>query len=348
MSAPVNRWKLGLFVVLALAAVGWGITWIGMARLQRETHTAWAYFDEPLVGLEAGSAVKFRGQSIGTVVDIILAGDKKHLQVEAALYDDRLVALGLDPRQLEEGGRLPEDLRAQLVTSYLTQTSFVLVDFYPAEVGKERALPFEPHQPMIRTVRSTFRNVEEGLRDVLRELPEVVAATRHLLDQARSDLQAAKLPELSQRAERILGDVEQRVRGLDDVPVVKAATGAFRELEGLAAAWRDEHGPVHEALREVDALAKELRAAIAAAEVGATSSSLRAAGDGAAAASREEGVYRCAPPPASVSSAWVSSGWASAPASARTRRRRPCAGSMRAPSRCRRSNALARCSHRRR
>lgn len=289
MSAPVNRAKLGLFVVVALVAVVWVLTWLGMARLQRKMHVAWAYFDEPVLGLEAGSTVKFRGVSIGTVVGITLAPDKQHLAVQAALYDDKLVDLGLDPAQLAPGGTLPSGLRAQIVTSYLTQTSFVLVDFFPPDPPGAPPLPFAvpPDIVMIPTVRSTFRNVEEGLRDVLRELPELVSTTRKLLGKAHDDLEAAKLPALSQRADQLLADVEQKVRGLDEMPVVKSATGAFREVEGLAAAWRAEDGPVRGALHEVDALARQLRAAIDAAEVGATAASVRAAGDSAAAAGQE-------------------------------------------------------------
>jgi ABC-type transporter Mla subunit MlaD len=266
MSAPVNRWKLGLFVVVGLVATIWALTWLGMARLQRRTHEVWTYFDEPLVGLEPGSAVKFRGQSIGTVVSIRLAADKKHLEVQAALYDDRLADMRIDPQQLEPGGKLPDDLRAQMVTSYLTQTSFVLVDFFPNAAEHEVALPFEVPPNTVRSVRSTFRNVEEGLSGVVRDLPGLVQELRELLRQAKSDLQGARLPELSQRAERVLAAAEERVRGLDQMPVFVSATSAFADLQ---------------------ALAKDLRTAIAAAELPATAASLRNAGDGVAAAGRE-------------------------------------------------------------
>ncbi len=284
MSAPVDRWKLGLFVVAGSGLVLSGLTWLGMLRLQRPTHAAYAYFDEPLPGLEPGSSVKFRGVPIGVVEDITLAGDKKHLQVLAALYDDKLAKLGLDPSKLGPECLFPADLRAQIVTSYLTQTSYVLVDFYDGGPEGEAPLPFTAPKNTIKTVRSTFRSLEGGLRDILRELPEITAAARELLQQARNDLKAANVPQLARRTDEVLRTAEAKVRGIEDLAVVKAANLAFTEVGELAAAWRDENGPVRAVQRDLQQLAGELRTAVAAADVAATSRSLRAAGEGAATA----------------------------------------------------------------
>ena len=75
MTAPANRWKLGLFVVAGCAATMLGGAWIGANKLQRVVHPAYAYFDEALTGLEDGSPVKFRGVTIGVVRKINVAED---------------------------------------------------------------------------------------------------------------------------------------------------------------------------------------------------------------------------------------------------------------------------------
>jgi ABC-type transporter Mla subunit MlaD len=289
VSAPINRWKLGMFVVLGLFVLLFGLTWLGVARLQRATHEAFAYFDEAVLGLEIGSAVRLRGQAIGSVADIRLAENQKHLEVRMSLYDDRLVRMQLDPALFEAGHQLPADLHAQIVTSYLTQTSFVLLDFIPVEPGREQQLPFQPHEPFIRSVRSTFHSVEEGVRDLLRELPDLAAEARKLLAQARGDLERSRIPELSRHADEVLTAAEQRVRDLDRIPVVMAATDAFHEIEALSRTWRDEKGPVRTLLAELTTLARDLRATIVEADLAATTRSLRAAGDRTAAAGQEFG-----------------------------------------------------------
>lgn len=253
MSAPANRWKLGLFVLGAMGAGVAGLTWLGMNKLRRATHEAWMYFDEALNGLEPGSPVKFRGQSLGVVDTIRLAQDEKHLEVRILLYDDRMVDFGLDPFALDERRPFPPQLRAQVVASFITGTAFLQVDFFEAAPPPE-AHDFAVREPTIPTVRSTIKSFEEGTRELLRILPELTESGRALLDQARADLTAAKIPELRARIDLL--------------------------LDG----WSVDREPLQPLVAEAGNLAKDLRAAIAKAEIGATSDALREASDKSAAA----------------------------------------------------------------
>jgi paraquat-inducible protein B len=287
MTAPVDRWKLGLFVLGGFAAVVGGLTFAGMAQLQRPSQEAFAYFDEPLVGLEPGSSVRFRGVPIGVVDDITLASDKKHLQVRMALYDDKLAKLGLDVDQLGPQQAFPADLRAQLVTQYITQMSFVLVDFVDPAATKDRDLPFQHPINTIRTIPSAFRSFEEGLRDVMREVPAIADSARRMFDGVQKGFADANLGELQKRLDSTLRIAEQRLLDLDKMPALQSATSAFTEFDAILREWRAKDGPVHTVAADLKALASDLRAAIAAADVQATAQSLRAAGDGAASASVE-------------------------------------------------------------
>ena len=122
MSAPASRWKRGLFVVVGAAVGLGGVAFLGARELRRSTHTAYAYFDEALTGLEEGSSVRFRGVTVGRVERIRFAADKKHLEVQASLYDDYVRDLGLDATQLGAGNPLMQNLRAQVVMSWVTST----------------------------------------------------------------------------------------------------------------------------------------------------------------------------------------------------------------------------------
>ena len=178
MTAPANRWKLGLFVVGGFAAMVTGLTWIGMREWKRDFHTVYAYFDEALTGLEEGSPVKFRGVSIGTVRQIRVGPDKKHLAVQAALYDDYLADLGLDVTKLDGDVPLPQNLRAQVVMSWVTSTSFIQVDFFPDPPRGPQRLPFPVTVNTILTVPSTAKSLEDASREVLRELPLLASSAR--------------------------------------------------------------------------------------------------------------------------------------------------------------------------
>lgn len=282
MSAPVDRWKLGLFVLTGFGALVGAMTFAGMAQLQRPSKEAFAFFDEPVVGLEPGSSVRFRGVPIGVVDDITLASDKKHLQVRMALYDDKLVKLGLAVEDLGPDKAFPADLRAQLVTQYITQMSFVLVDFVVPGSARDRELPFQSPINTIRTIPSAFRSFEEGLRDVMREVPAIATAAKTMFEDVSRGFADAKLGEMARRLDDTLRAVEAKIAGLDEMPALKAATGAFGEMETMLRELRAPDGAVQQVVAQLREMSRQVREAADAAEFAATSKSLRSAADGVA------------------------------------------------------------------
>lgn len=299
MTAPANRWKLGLFVVGGALATLLGLTWVGINELRRDFHVAFAYFDEALTGLEAGSPVKFRGVAVGVVQRIRVGPDKKHLEVEAALYDDSLRDLGLGSDNLDGDSPLPENLRAQVVMSWVTSTAFVQVDYFPDPPAGAQLLPFPvpPGRLTLRTVPSTAKSLEDAGREVLHELPQLAVSVRDLVHLLRDEVAAARLPELSrqvsaltQRLDAVLVDVERQ-------GTVAAATAAMRAVQDAAASLQDERGPVGQTLAELRQAVVAVRAEVTAAKLGETTAGVRDAaaavqGLGAGAEAQLEPVRR--------------------------------------------------------
>ena len=233
MTTPANRWKLGLFVLTGLSLGVGGLGLLGARELRRPTHTVYAYFDEAVTGLEEGSTVKFRGVTIGRVERIRLAPDKKHLEVQAALYDDYLQDLGVASGNLQDVSGLLQRLRAQVVSSWVTNTAFVQVDYFPDPARGPQLLPFPVSQefPTIRTVPSTAKSLEASAREVLAELPAVAAAARELVELLRTELRAARMPELSRQLQSVTKKVEAQLDGLgEDRKALRTMLAAWTEL----------------------------------------------------------------------------------------------------------------------
>jgi paraquat-inducible protein B len=238
VSAPANRWKLGLFVLSATAVGIAGFTWLGLHNLKRSSYPAMAYFDEALTGLEEGSPVKFRGVTIGTVSRIRVGPDKKHLAVEAALYDDYLKDLGFAPGVLGEAGPLPENLRAMVVMSWVTNTSFVQVDFFPDPPTGPQQLPFETPPNTMRTVPSTAKGLEDASRELFRELPAMAAAARELIQLLRSEVQSLRAPEVARSVERTLATLDATLTKADPQATLRSAESTLAEVRELVAELR--------------------------------------------------------------------------------------------------------------
>lgn len=277
MTAPANRWKLGLFVLGGIAATVTGLVYVGMHELKREFHVAYAYFDEALTGLEEGSPVKFRGVTVGVVQKIRVAPDKKHLRVQAALFDDYMRDLGLDVSKVAGVCPWPDTLRAQVVMSWVTSTSFVQVDFFPDPATGPQQLPFAvpTDEVTLRTVPSTAKSLEDASRDVLRDLPQIAATGRELVELLRTELQAARLPELSRQLQSVLQHVDGIVVDLQGSGLVTSTQQAIAEVRAAAASVHSDQSPIGVTLVELRGLADALQREIAAAKVGETTGSVR-------------------------------------------------------------------------
>src|SRR5512145_1750508 len=91
-----SYFKIGLFVVSAVAIAVVGVVALGVGTVFRKQVLVETYIDESVQGLDIGSPVKFRGVQVGEVETITLTS------VE---YPTRrryvLVRMGLDPAMFQ-------------------------------------------------------------------------------------------------------------------------------------------------------------------------------------------------------------------------------------------------------
>jgi ABC-type transporter Mla subunit MlaD len=269
-SSGTNYAKIGFLVtvgaVIALAA----IFWFGALRFSGETYTAYAYFDEPVSGLEIGSPVKFRGVTIGNVAEIATGPDHRHVEVRAEILAKALERLGLREPGEEVGPDsdkpfVPPDLRVQLVSSLLTGVTYIQSDFFDTKKYPIPDYPFEVPWNTVHSVPSTYKSLESGVVEILEALPKVTERTADLLDRVDSSLQEAQIAELSRSVRELLDAARRELDVLRDNEVVarsartlaaieEAANSANYALDDVTA----DDGAFQGALRRVDALGAAL------------------------------------------------------------------------------------------
>lgn len=294
MNTTTNHWKLGLFVVTAFLLGMVALAWLGASRFERDSMRFYAYFDESVHGLTVGAPVTFRGMEIGQVDSIHAAPDKKHIEVQAKLFTDKMHELGLDPDTTRRDGP-PPGLAVQLNSSALTQVAWIEADFITG--GTEPlALPFAVPFLTMRTVKSTFKSVEAGVLGTLAELPATLQTLQKLLESVDREVGALHADELSGEARQLMaalrGELEQLQR-LGLLSHLDAGVGevrsAARSLDELVGEWRSPEGPVRSLATRLDRLVGAVEAELAALQLGPTGSAVRQAADaigGAAGAAR--------------------------------------------------------------
>lgn len=278
-----NRWKLGLFVLVSAGAALCALLWLGAERLQRESIPVFYFFDEEVSGLEIGAPVKFRGVTMGKVTSIRIASDRRHVEVAADVFLDSLQRIGLP--SVRPDTAMPDDLRAQLITSLLTGVTYIQTDFF--DVAKypvpDYGFPVPPNT--IHTARSTAKSLETGLLDVVDALPTLASESTRLVERVHSALDEIDLQGIAARLRDLLDALEHRVANLEELPVLvrgEAALAAAEEmlvdLRALSAELADDAGPLHSLLRHLDAVGAELESAFGKADLAATAAAVREAG----------------------------------------------------------------------
>jgi phospholipid/cholesterol/gamma-HCH transport system substrate-binding protein len=199
MSAPINHWKLGLFVVVGIVLALTTITFLGAQSLKKQVVSYQTYFDESVQGLEVGSPVKFRGVTVGTVSAIGIATDRRHVAVTSELAIVDLSDLGLSVGKGDKSKiRVPPDLRMQIASQGITGVKFLLIDFFATKDNPPPELPFPVPENYIPAAVSTMKNLEDAVVRAVNRIPEIAEGIVVILvkvNRLLDDLQRGKLLE---------------------------------------------------------------------------------------------------------------------------------------------------------
>jgi ABC-type transporter Mla subunit MlaD len=253
MSLKANYFKLGLFVIGALAAGTVLLVVIGSGRWFQPKLTIETYFNESVQGLDVGSKLKYRGVAIGAVTrigftyntyqqDRPMSQRSRYVMVEAQIEPKLLggrAAAG-DLTQ-PEGASLEVErgLRMRLAPQGITGTSYLEID-YVEPVPPILPIDWTPSNiyiPSAPSTVTTFVNGAIGLLDRLQHLDieATLANVNRLLLTTNARIDAIDTKSLSQRTERVLGKVET---ALDNLPVKQLsdeATAMIAELRVTSA-----------------------------------------------------------------------------------------------------------------
>ena len=174
-SAVVGGFILGAFTLILAGTLFFG----GTKMFTNKTRVA-VFFDEPIAGLDTGSAVTFHGVRVGSVTSVAVEFSTDKMNVRTPVYleieANRVVLIGkpFGGTSAEFDGLITAGLRAQLtLQSLVTGQLSVDLDFRPGTpvvlVGSI------PDVPEIPTVPSTLGQLRTELANVpLRELAVAV------------------------------------------------------------------------------------------------------------------------------------------------------------------------------
>ena len=230
MSAKSSKFLIGLFVVSGTLICAAIIIWVGAARILTKGSLYSVYFDESVQGLQADSAIKYRGVEIGKVQKIKVAPDNRLIEVVM---------------KIDIESDLQEKTIATLKTAGITGIVFVELDqLKSGDLANSPKITFKSSYPVIPSRRSemsrfvadtgvimqnikdidlkgisnqlknttkAIENFVEGkMGRVANETIEVLSDAHQLIGQAKNEIAALKLQEKADQTDTMLKDIDKK------------------------------------------------------------------------------------------------------------------------------------------
>ena len=248
MSQRANYFKLGLFVIGAIAAGILVLVIIGSGRWFERKVIIETYFKESVQGLDLGSKLKYRGVTIGEVtritftytryqLDLPITQRERYVMVEAQVQPRLLggrAAAG-DMTQAENAAlEVEKGLRLRLAQQGITGLAYLEMDYVeppPAVLP----ISWPPDNVYIPSAPSTFTAVVNAAQDIMEKLHRIdfdatIARIDKLLDTTNDRIAAVDVRKLQQRADTTLAKLDNTLDQLQAKKLSGEASALLTEL----------------------------------------------------------------------------------------------------------------------
>jgi len=230
MSTQAHSFKVGLFVIGAVAIGTALLIWLGVSEFLSETRKYVTYFDESVQGLEIGSPVKFMGVVIGNVSLIKVAPDGNLVEVQMNLDDAGFF-------------QKTRDMRAHLDMAGITGMKYVEVTRSPESIPIQ--IDFAPSSDYIPAKASPFQDVMTAIKEVYDKIVSV--DFQGISDEAKETLNAVTYRATDPNLDSFVDDMAKsakRVRRIlekkEVEDVIVEAAAVVTELKLLIHETREE------------------------------------------------------------------------------------------------------------
>ena len=247
MSAKANYFKLGMFIIVAVALAIGAVLVLGAGKLFQKKFIVETYLDQSVQGVEVGSKVKYRGVPIGNIRKISCTRNHyspnpgRHEQHSYVLLELELTSLpfgGMSERTIDV--ELPKEvrhgLRTRITSQGVTGTSYIEIDYLEPDRYPPLPIDWQPANPYIPSAPSALSKIVNSAEEVFTELQDIEFA-------------------------RIAADAEKFIAKLSNLPFAMLGTNALELLVEV----RDSNRRVQELLGrpEISSAVTNLSGAVA-------------------------------------------------------------------------------------
>lgn len=250
MEQNSTYFKIGVFVIIGTILGVICLVVLGAGAIFRKEIHVETYFDRSVQGLDVGSAVKYRGISIGNVKDIRALPKKysktlNYVMIEVALFSESMPELN-ETSEDKFDPAVGKGLRFQLAPLGITGTMFLEADFLPPEKIKDLEVTWKPDTPYIPSAPNTIAAFTESIDRILRNLERINVAG------------------ITQKVDDLLTTVNSKFTDIDVKEINTQVTGLLAELRETNKTFKETLGSkkVKQIIDDSSAITADVRSSI--------------------------------------------------------------------------------------
>jgi phospholipid/cholesterol/gamma-HCH transport system substrate-binding protein len=237
-----SKFFIGLFVIVGALICAAIIIWIGAANVFMKGSVYSAYFDESVQGLQADSAIKYRGVEIGKVQTIKVAPDNRLIEV--------IMKIDIE-------GELQKQTIATLKTAGITGIVFIELDqLREGDLADSPKINFKSTYPVIPSRRSEISRFVADTGVIIQSIKDmdIKGISEQLRDTTRSIenfLEGKRVTNIMTNLESTSANLNQTIARISKTVNDGKVDQAVNETLGVLSDARDL---IEQAKHEIDAL----------------------------------------------------------------------------------------------
>jgi ABC-type transporter Mla subunit MlaD len=228
MSQKPSYFRIGLFVVVALAILTGGLIAFGAGQMFRPRVYIETYVDGTVQGLDVGSPVKFRGVPMGRVSAINFTFNEYGAPSQVDRFNYVLILMEIDremfPGMFEENlttvieKNVAQGLRARIEPQGVTGINFIDINYVndPSQFPP-LAIDWKPHYYYIPSAPGQLTNMLDSINSIMHQIQQLnisgmTNSLSELLANLNKAVTGAEITKLSTDLQTLLGEFREALK----------------------------------------------------------------------------------------------------------------------------------------
>jgi ABC-type transporter Mla subunit MlaD len=255
MSQKPGYFRIGLFIVVALAILAAALIAFGAGQFFRPRIYIETYVNASVQGVDVGSPVKFRGVPIGRVSSIDFTFNEYGSPGQAYRYNYVVILMEIDremfPGMFSENltsliqKSVAQGLRARIEPQGITGMSYIEINYVddPSQFPS-LAVDWTPHSYYIPSAPGQLTNMLDSVNNIMRQIEQLniggmSKSGTELLENLNKAVTGAQIEKISESLQALLADFQSALKAANLGPLSEDArqliTGLEKSNAGLQA-----------------------------------------------------------------------------------------------------------------